>query len=224
MGDSALVELAAQSGAPVSTLRALRERLATDIALLPDNIPGWVSWVIDWLAEDEPSRLALLGRERRAILGLAGRKMDMPLSAEAIRALLPGVVAWISGRPPREIERGLGGDPESDLKCARARNLVTGIVPLGLTFIIGLVTRTAQEVAEIVNSEAKLRIVLESLPAAIRRGFDTPSKLAFAEVRKGILSRVQFHQAFAAEVGGELEISDTDDYGSLIAKMRQRIA
>ena len=218
--DAVLLELAAQSGAPVSVLSALRSRLAGRIETLPATIPEWVEWVLAWLAQDEPSRLALLGRERGTILGAVGRKVDCPLTSEAMKELLPGVLAWLSGETLREIERALGGNPKSQIQCPRARRLVTGIVPLGLTFVAGLVAKTALEIPEVADGGATRRIVIDTLPTAVRRGFDTPSKLAFAEVRKGPLSRVQFHQAFSAEVGEEIEMPDNEDYGTLVAWMR----
>jgi hypothetical protein len=60
----ALLELATQSGAPLSVVENLRDRLMAKTAL-PDTIEGWVRWIIDWLSADEPARLALLEREQR---------------------------------------------------------------------------------------------------------------------------------------------------------------
>jgi hypothetical protein len=221
--DEVVLELAAQSGAPISVLSTLRNRLAARGEALPATIPEWVSWVFEWLSQDEHSRLALVGRERGAILGAVGRKVDSEFSPQVIGELLPGVLAWLSGEPLCVIERALSGDPQSHPECPRARRLVTGIVPLSLTFVMGLVARTAQETVEIADGRATPRSVIESLPTAIRRGFDTPSKLAFAEARKGLLSRVQVHRAFATEVGKELDIDATEDYGSVVAKMRKHL-
>jgi hypothetical protein len=221
--DKALLELAAQSGAPIATLNALRERLKASIKTLPGTIPEWVAWVFTWLSEDEHSCQALLGRESRTILGAVGRRMDSALTKEAIAELLPGVHAWLSGKPLRKIESALGGVPDADAECPRARHLVTNIVPLGLSFVIGLVAGTAKEMPEIAEGGATPRSVLDCLSTAVRRGFDTPSKLAFAEIRKGLFSRVQYHRAFAAEVGHELEQDDSEDYASLVGKMRQRL-
>jgi hypothetical protein len=222
--DDVLLELAAQSGAPVTVLRILGQRLAGHADSLPTTITEWVSWIFDWLSEDEHSRLALLGRESRAILGAVGRKADSDLSSGAIEALLPGVLAWLTGEPLCEIERALGGDPQSHPECPRARRLVTSIVPLGLTFVVGLAARTAKEIPNVVDGSATPRSVIESLPTAVRRGFDTPFKLAFAELRKGLLSRVQVHRAYGAEVDQELEADNAEDYGSVVTEMRRVLA
>ena len=64
-----LIELAVQSGCSVNVLRRLRERLAASIDSPPTTILDWVSWIFGWLREDEESRLALLSREKSAILG-----------------------------------------------------------------------------------------------------------------------------------------------------------
>jgi hypothetical protein len=46
----------------------------------------------------------------------------------------------------------------------------------------------------------------------------------FTSLQRHCKSSVQFHQAFAAEVGKELEVSDTDDYASLVGKMRAYVS
>ena len=221
--EKVLLELAAQSGASVSALSALQNRLTGSIDATPATVLEWVTWLLAWMAEDEPSRHALLGRERRAILGAVGRKMDTALTSGAIHDLLPGVQAWLTGQPLRAIESALGGRPQKDLECPRARYLVTNVVPQGLTFLVGLVARTALEIPEIAEGTVTPRSVIDCLPVAIRRGFDTPSKLAFAELRKGLLSRVQFHHAFAAEVGTEVEIEANAGYTTLVTMMRSRL-
>jgi hypothetical protein len=223
--DQVLLELAAQSGAPVSALSALRTRLKEGLETLPLTIPDWVCWIFEWLAEDDNARVALLGREHTAILGAVGRKAKEALSAEVMRELLPGVLAWLSGQPLRGVEIALGGDPDARTQrtCPRARRLVTTIVPMGLAFVAGLVARTTEEVAEIAESTVITHSVLECLPTAVRRGYDSPSKLAFAEIRTGFLSRVQTHQAFAEEVGAEPEIEATMDYGTLVARLRDQL-
>lgn len=217
--DRTLLELAARSGAPASALIALRERLAASVGATPATIPEWVAWIFSWLAEDANSRSSLLGRDRRAILGAVGRKMDSALTKQAIRELLPGVLAWLAGEPLREIERALGGDPQDRSECPRARYLVTGVVPMGLTFVVGLVVETAREVSEIAGGSTTPRSIMDCLPTAVRRGFDTPSKLAFADLRKGLLSRVQYHRAFVEEIGESLDAERTDDYASLVGRM-----
>ena len=221
-----LLELAAQSGAPISVLSTLRTRLKDGLDALSFTIPDWVSWIFEWLAEDDNARLALLGREHSTILGAVGRKVKEPLSGDVMRELLPGVLAWLTGQPLRAIEIALGGNPDEvkERACSRARRLVTSIVPMGLTFVSGLVARTAEEITVIAESTMIPHSVLECLPTAVRRGFDSPLKLAFAEIRTGLLSRVQTHQAFAEVVGVEPEIEVAIDYGTLVARLREQLS
>jgi hypothetical protein len=93
-------------------------------------------------------------------------------------------------------------------------------VPLGLTFVAGLVARTAQGFPEFVSGAVVPRYVIETLSTAVRRGFDDPAKLAFSEVANGLLSRVQYHRAFAARLPDGLTVSSTEDYTALVALMR----
>ena len=218
--DGVLLELAAQSGAPIAVLKRLRARLAATVQSPPAAILDWISWIFSWLEEDGDARLALLGREKGAILGAVGRKVDSNLSADAIKELHPGVNAWLAGKPLNDIERALGGDPQNKTECPRARRLITGLVPLGLTFIAGLVARAAQEFPEFLSGAAVPRYVIETLSTAVRRGFDDPVKLAFSEVTKGLLSRVQYHHAFAARFPDGLSADGTDDYTALVALVR----
>lgn len=222
--DQVLLELAAQSGASVSVLSALRTRLREGIDALPTNIAEWVVWIFEWLIEDDSSRIALLEREHNTILGAVGRKITEQLSEDVMRDLLPGVLVWIFGQPLREIEIALGGNPDKDSlrTCPRARRLVTSIIPMGMTFVTGLVARTADEIRELTDSTVIPHSVIECLPTAVRRGFDSPSKLAFAEINTGLLSRVQTHQAYAELVKEEPEIEATMDYGAIVALIRER--
>lgn len=219
--DATLTALAAQSGASIPILARLRGRLAEE-ASLPQTILAWSDWIIDWLADDEEARLGLLGRERSAILKVAGLKSTTILSADAIRRLRPGLRAWLAGDPLCAIEAALGSDITTSKHrlLPRARRLVTALVPMGLSFIAGLVSRTAMEVPEIGEINATPRAVIETLPAAVRRGFDTPAKLAFDELKKGLLSRVQTHRVFAETVVQEPMFGAEHDYNVVLNAIR----
>jgi hypothetical protein len=125
--DGVLVELAAQSGAPIAVLKRLRERLAAAAQNPPATVLDWMSWIFAWQIEDADARLSLLGREKGAILGAVGRKVDADLTADVMKELLPGVSAWLTGKPLKEIEHALGGDPQAKAECPRARRLITRV-------------------------------------------------------------------------------------------------
>lgn len=225
--DQILVELAAQSGAPLCVLTSLRRRIENQIEQLPQTIPDWVSWMIDWLAEDEDACNAILIRDRRTILGATGSKKSEPLTADTLRGLKPGIRAWLRGEPLCEIERALGGDPSKSGKnasCPRARHLVSQLVPLSLSFAAGLVARTAREIPAVVDGTATPVSVIDCLSAAVRRGFDSPNKLAYSDIKRDFLSRVQTHLAYATDLGHEPTISHTDDYQTIVKRMQNRLS
>lgn len=218
--DQVLTELATQSGAPLGILKSLRQRIEDQIERLPQTIPDWTSWIINWLAEDQDARDAILIRDGRAILGATGKKKDGPLTADAVRNLEPGILAWLRGEPLREIERQLGGDPAEKAICPRARELVSQLVPLSLSFAAGLVARTASDIPAVADGTATPVSVIDCLAAGVRRGFDTPNKLAFSDIKRGFLSRVQTHQAYSATIEREPEISNMEEYPAVVDRMR----
>jgi hypothetical protein len=219
--DATLLELAVQSGAPFPVLENLRNRVRGGDAL-PGTIEAWVGWIIEWLSTDEQARLALLEREKRSILGAVGMPKDGPLTGEAIKQLGTGIVSWIRGAPLNQIEKALGGDPASAVgaMCPRARTLATNIAPLGLSFIGGLVARVAKEAVVVGDISGISSVVTDCLATALRRGFDSPEKVAFAEVKSALLSRVDIHTAFATYgMANHVSISEGDDYGAVKAKI-----
>ena len=218
--DKVLGELAAQSGAPIAVLKTLRQRLIDGISALPSTIPGWASWIIAWLAEDETARDAILIRDRRAILGAAGMKKDGALSADAVKRLEEGISAWLTGAPLCEIERQLGGDPDKRVICPRARELSSQVIPLSFSFVAGLVSRTALEIEDIANGTATPIAVTECLATGVRRGFDSPNKLAFVDIKRSFSGRVQAHEAFIQTVKHPPEFDNTADYQQVINYMR----
>ncbi len=228
--DPILLTLAAQSGASLIVLNALRTRLLADLNTLPVSISGWVSWIFEWLAEDYVASSALLHREWPTILGAVGRKAEesptVNIVGDVMRDLRKGVLAWLSGQPIREVEIALGGNPDKikGLTCPRARKLVSRVVPMGLTFICGLVARTTEEIVKGAESTGIPRTVLECLPAAVRRGFDSPLKVAFNEICTGGLSRVQVHQKFNEVFGAEPELEFFSDYRTLVSYLRQQLS
>ncbi|MCB0133595.1 MAG: hypothetical protein KDD75_00610, partial [Caldilineaceae bacterium] len=154
------------------------------------------------------------------ILGATGNKKDGPLTADAVRNLEPGILAWLRGEPLHEIERQLGGDPAEKANCPRARELVSQLVPLSLSFAAGLAARTASEIPTVADGTATPVSVIGCLAAGVRRGFDTPSKLAFSDIKRGFLSRVQTHQAYSATIEREPEISNMEEYPAVVDRMR----
>ncbi|MES0009294.1 DEAD/DEAH box helicase [Mesorhizobium sp. M0062] len=198
---AAVVKLASQSGLPLDLLEHLRGRLQEGIGALPTTIEKWVEWTIDWLKDDAPARTHLLRDVHRSALIAAGKTAKSPLNEAVLDTLLPGIRAWLSGKPLNEIERDLGGNPDgksdSTKMCPRARDLIATFIPRGLSFILGVVSRMVEEIGAASSQDDFNEAVLKSLTAAARRGFDTVEKLEYANSHKEILGRVQLHLLYA---------------------------
>jgi hypothetical protein len=196
--DNTIAELASQSGLSMNLLLRLRQRIADSAGKLPTTIGGWLTWTIEWLTADDDARNSLLGGVSRSVMASCGRKRDAQLTAEELSIVLPGLVAWIGGKPLCEIERALGGDPDSEDDaakiCPRARELVGTVVPRGLSFIIGLVSHIVEEIDPFDQQEDLDRQVIECLSPAVRKGYDTPKKVLLSSRMPAPLSRVQIHE------------------------------
>jgi hypothetical protein len=199
--ESTIAELAARSGLSMDLLVNLRERLSAEVGSLPETIDAWVAWAIDWLAGDDDARTALLSDVRRSVLGAVGSKKDGELTAEGFRKVLPGVRAWIKGKPLVEIEKKLGGNPASSAGrlCPRARELVGSVIPRSLSFIMGLVSHVVLEADPFEQQESLEREVVEYLGTAVRKGYDTVDKVIFAGEHPDVLSRVRMHEMYDEE-------------------------
>ena len=199
--DSATAVLATQSGLSAQLLMDLRDRIRDQIGELPTTIDGWLAWTIAWLDKDESARAALFGDISKSIIAVVGKSAKQELAEGDIEKLLPGIRAWITGKPIRQIEIELGGTPDVDAwtkrLCPRARDLVGTIIPRGLSFTLGLISKIVKDLDPFEAQPTLSQQVVEALSAAIRKGFDTPEKLFHASQDKSILSRVQMHEAFA---------------------------
>lgn len=97
-------------------------------------------------------------------------------------------------------------------------------MPLSLSFAAGLVARTASEIHAVTNGTATPVSVVDCLAAGVRRGFDTPNKLAFSDIKRGLLSRVQTHQAYTTLVEHEQEFLNSNEYPEVVDRMRAYLA
>ncbi|HEO9032046.1 TPA: DEAD/DEAH box helicase [Serratia marcescens] len=201
--DQSLSILASQSGLPPLVLSRLRAAITHNAGALPTSIKEWVSWLFDWFKADAEAKELLLFDVKMSVLGATGRNKNGDLSDDVLDALSPGIFSWLDGSPLKNVEIALGGNPDSDNStakaCPRARKLVGTILPRGLSFVMGLVTRVVTEINPYDSQESLSPEVVEALSTAIRLGYDTPEKLAFSIANPAILSRVGVHQAFIQE-------------------------
>jgi hypothetical protein len=201
--DNATAVLATQSGLSAQLLMDLRDRIRDEVGELPITIDGWLQWTIAWLDKDVLARDALLGDASKSIIAIVGKKAKETLAKGDIAKLLPGIRAWITGQPIRQIEIELGGAPDSEdartkRLCPRARELIGTVIPRGLSFTLGLITKIVKELDPFAAQPNLDQQVVEALSAAARKGYDTPDKLFYASQHKLILSRVQMHEAYTS--------------------------
>tara|TARA_R110000751_G_scaffold307906_2_gene434724 strand:+ start:8310 stop:11498 length:3189 start_codon:yes stop_codon:yes gene_type:complete len=200
--DEYLSILASQSGLPPQVLLRLKFKISSEVGTLPESIENWIIWLLTWLKSDLEARDVLLFEVQTSILGSVGRSKNEPFCNEALDELIPGIISWISGQSISDIDRALGGSPDSSSatakSCPRARELVSSVLPRGLSFIMGLITRVISEINPYEAQPGLSQDVVEALSPAIRLGYDSPEKLAFSFANPNILSRVSMHHAFPA--------------------------
>jgi hypothetical protein len=77
------------------------------------TVEEWLIWTVEWPVEDHSALESLLYDIKGAVLGACGRRRDSELTPKVLSDLLPGLIAWIQGKPLSAIEAALGGDPNS---------------------------------------------------------------------------------------------------------------
>jgi superfamily II DNA/RNA helicase len=196
--DNTIAVLASQSGLSMNLLLRLKKTIADGVGSLPTTVKDWLIWTVTWLSSDENARASLLYDVKRSVLGACGGKKDGEITSGELALILAGLLAWIEGKPLAEIEKVLGGDPDSTAEakrvCPRARELVSSVIPRGFSFIIGLVSHVVQEVDPFGAQPGLNRQVVECLGTAVRKGYDDAEKVFFAGDHPLVLSRVQTHQ------------------------------
>ncbi|WP_299944471.1 DEAD/DEAH box helicase [uncultured Microbulbifer sp.] len=201
--DQSLSILASQSGLPPHILSRLKSNIEKSVGVLPTSILEWTIWLIDWFRADFEARDTFLFEVRSSILGATGRRKNEPLTSEALNELKPGIISWISGQPLCDVDQALGGSPyskrQTDQACLRARELVNSVLPRGLSFIMGLITRVVTEIDPYERQNGLSADVVKVLSTAVRLGYDTPEKLSFSFSNQEILCRVAIHQEFSTQ-------------------------
>lgn len=202
--DQSVAALSSQSGLPAKLLVDLKQRISTQIGALPVDVLGWLAWLIHWLQQDEAARDALLGDTKGSILIASGKPKSAPLEVQDLDLLLLALGAWVNGRPLREIEIILGGDPDADSDtkkvCPQARELAGTIIPRSISFAIGLVAHVIEEVDPFEQQEGLDRQLIEYLGTLVRKGFNEVGMIFFASENKHLLGRVQMHEAWKSRL------------------------
>jgi ATP-dependent RNA helicase HelY len=115
--------------------------------------------------------------------------------------LKPALKAWLTGAPFATIEAALAVAAASIRTCKRARDFVLRLMNRRFYMIAGAVTALVQHALGQVGRVSANPAVLEILAIAVRKGLDSPQKVAFAHRSPSIRSRVILHRAYAQRIG-----------------------
>jgi ATP-dependent RNA helicase HelY len=199
--------IAASSGFADEPLVAIEARLQAEISALPISVTAWSDWLIEFFKADRVSYGQLLGNDADTVLYvMRGKKTGGPPSDAEFDRLKDGLRAWLSGQPFCDIERALSVEERKIKRCARTRDLVLKLASRSLYLIIAATAEAARVVIQRNGAVAANPSLFEALPAAFRKGFDTVDKVAFAQARPHIRSRVLAHRAFTQEIGAPMDL------------------
>jgi ATP-dependent RNA helicase HelY len=188
----------ASHGIAYTPLLAIHDRLAADPTQIPQSIVAWSDWLIDFFAADRASYAALMESDvSTALYVMRGSKQGGPLTNQEFAKLRAAMRLWLSGRPYSEIEVALGATAAEIKNCPRTRDLILKLANRRLYLIFSSVAEIAKQIYSAADIAVPQMSVLETLAVAIRKGFDTPDKVAYDHIQRTIRSRVVAHASFA---------------------------
>jgi superfamily II DNA/RNA helicase len=197
-----VMRVAAFTGLAVEPLAAIAAKVEAEIDALPTTVCGWMEWLIDFMIADRASYAVLFGPAVETVKAVTrGVKAGGDSSAEEMALLKTGLAAWLKGAPFNEIEASLGVPAKEVGVCMRTRDLINQIANRQLYMVA---TAAAQIIGQTISEKGKITVfpaVLEILGYAIRRGLDSPAKVAFSYRMPTIRSRVLLHRRFAEKIG-----------------------
>ncbi|QJB30494.1 hypothetical protein HF329_03925 [Chitinophaga oryzae] len=180
----------------------------------PSSVSGWVNCLIDWLIHNEAASQFCFGVGMPPLQTIGGVKMVSSNNyATVMETLRKGMSAWLTGETLSKVEEAMGGTLDGEkIYCRKARQLATNIAPRCLSYFSTFIVQITKKVAEQNVTQIANLAVLESLPAAIARGIDSPQKLAFMALTKTqYRSRVETHLDFNRRLN-TLEIPEDSGY------------
>lgn len=197
-----VARVAAFTGLSTAALQTLSVVLDAQIAALPSTVPDWCDWIVDQFAAEPAILEALMGHDADVVKAVCrGSKSAPALTPLEFARLKAGLRAWVTGQPFDLIEVALGVAAEDVDACMRTRDLVLKLANRQLYMVAAATAELVKEKLAALEVPAVNPAVLEILPIAIRRGWDTPEKAAFAYRHPAIRGRVAAHRAFADRLG-----------------------
>jgi hypothetical protein len=195
------VKIAAFSGMQLEPLTALASKIAAEIDALPTTILEWCDWLIDFLIADRASYALLFGGDVETVKAVTRGKKTGGDSTDAEMVLLkPALRAWLTGAPFALIEAALGVTQAKIKTCRRSRDFVLRLMNRRFYMITGALTALVQYALQEAEKVSANPAALEILSVAIRKGLDSPDKVAFAHRSTTIRSRVVMHRAYAERI------------------------
>ncbi|AUX79278.1 DEAD/DEAH box helicase [Sinorhizobium fredii] len=196
--EASTVKIAAFSGMQLEPLTALALKIAAEIDALPTTILGWCDWLVDFLIADRASYALLFGGDVETVKAVTRGKKTGGDSTDAEIALLkPALRAWLTGAPFASIEEALGVAQPRIKTCKRSRDFVLKLMNRRFYMIAGALTALVQNALQEAGKETANPAALEVLSVAVRKGLDSPDKVAFAHRSTSIRSRVIIHRSYA---------------------------
>jgi ATP-dependent RNA helicase HelY len=200
--------IAASTGLSNEPLLAAQAIFSANPAAIPPSVVAWIDWIVSFFMADEESYLLLLGDAADIVnYVVRGKKKGGPPTSAEFGFLGAGLKAWVAGRSFREIELALGVAADKVKCCPRARDLVLKLANRSFYLIAASLVEVARLVYAANGMSASHPSVLETLAVAIRKGLDTPDKIAFAYRRPTVRSRVLIHRAFLELLGAPADLA-----------------
>jgi hypothetical protein len=219
-----IVTIAASTGLSNEPLLAAQAIFAANPAGVPTSVVAWIDWIVAFFAGDKGSYLSLLGDDADIVnYVVRGKKRGGPPSAAEFALLGAGLKAWVTGHSFLEIELALGVAPNKVKCCPRARDLVLKLANRSVYLIATSLVEVAKLVLAAQGVNPPQPAVLETLAVAVRKGLDTPDKIAFAYRRPTLRSRVLIHRGFMELLGAPTNTAGLD-YATVLAHTTARIA
>lgn len=193
-----VMKVAAFTGLAAEPLTAIVARIEADRDALPITATQWLDWLIDFFVAERANYELLLGKDTETVKGITrGRKTGGPVTDDELARLKDAMRAWMGGLPFDAIERTLGVAEERIGTCKRSRDLVLRLANRTLYMIATATSELAREMLVRLDKESANPAALEVLGVAIRKGMDSPDKVAFSYLSPALRTRIAIHREYA---------------------------
>lgn len=209
-----VMQIAAFTGLAVEPLAAIAAKVEAEIEALPLTVCGWMEWLVDFMIADRFSYALLFGNAVDTVKAVTRGAKTGGDSTDAEMALLKtALVAWLRGEPFYRIEASLSVPASKIGVCKRTRDLINRIANRQLYMVAAAAAEVIRQTLTAQEKVTANPAVLQILAYAIRRGLDSPEKVAFAYRTPSARSRVLLHRAFAEQIGDREPVLGSDFEG-----------